>query len=94
MRIRWKRPALLDFFRIKDHIAKHNPAAAEQVGSEIQNAAFLLKSFPQLGHGGERIGIFELQVPNRPYVLPYRLNGEVIEILAVFDQRRNPKDRA
>jgi plasmid stabilization system protein ParE len=51
-----------------------------------------LKQFPNLGHVGEWIGVRELQVPGRHNVLPYRLNGEIIEILAVFDQRRDPED--
>lgn len=93
MRLRWKRRALQDFFRIKRHIARHNPVAAEEIGIEIQNAALHLKTLPRLGHAGERTSVLELQVPGRPYVLPYRINGEVIEILTVFDQRRNPEDK-
>ncbi len=92
MRLRWQRRALSDLFAIQAHIARHNPAAADAVGWEIQTAAMRLKQFPNLGHSGEWIGVRELQVPGRPYVLPYRLNGEIIEILAVFDQRRDPED--
>jgi hypothetical protein len=29
-----------------------------------------------------------MQVPGLPYLLPYRVSGETIEILAVFDERR------
>ncbi len=63
------------------------------MGTAIQNAAKRLKQFPRLGHPGERVGVFELQVPGTHYVLPYRMVGEVIEILSVFDQRRNPEDK-
>lgn len=93
MRLRWKKRALNDFFAIKAYIAKNNPEAADRVGTEIQAAAIRLKQFPQLSHPGERIGILELQVPGRPYTLPYRITGEFIEILSVFDQRRDPEEK-
>lgn len=93
MRIRWKKRALNQLFAIHGYIAKRNPAAAQGVASKIENAAIQLKQFPRLGHPGERVGIFELQVADTPYVLPYRIVGDVIEILAVFDQRRNPEDK-
>lgn len=93
MRLRWKKRPLNDFFAIKAYIAKHNPGAADRVGAEIQAAAIRLKQFPRLGHPGERIGVLELQVPGRPYTLPYRVTGELIEILSVFDQRRNPEEK-
>lgn len=92
MRLRWKKRALNNFFAIKNHVAKYNPNAAERVGAEIQAAAIRLKQFPRLGHPGERIGVLELQVPGRPYLLLYCVEGEVIEILSVFDQRRGPED--
>lgn len=93
MRLRWQRRALDDLFSIQAHIARHNPDAAEHIAREIQTAAARLKQFPRLGQVSERIGILELQVPGRPYVLPYRLDGDTIQVLAVFDQRRNPDEK-
>ena len=93
MRLRWKKRALNQFFAIHRFIAKRNPAAAQGVLSDIEKAAHRLKEFPRLGHPGERVGVWELQVPGTSYVLPYRIVGEMIEILAVFDQRRNPEDK-
>lgn len=93
MRLRWQRRALADLFQIQAYIAQHNPDAADTVAREIQNAAIRLKQFLRLGHVSDIIGIFELQVPGRPYVLPYRIADDIIQILAVFDQRRDPKDK-
>lgn len=92
MRLKWRRRANLDFQRIRRHIARANPLAAMQVSRDIQAAADRLVNFPELGHAGEHIGVREMQVPGRPYLLPYRIQGDVIEILAVFDQRRDPED--
>ncbi len=93
MRLRWKKRALNQFFAIHQFLSRRNPAAAQSIGAEIQDAARQLTEFPHLGHPGERVGVFELQVPGTPYVLPYRIVGDVIEVLSVFDQRRNPEDK-
>lgn len=93
MRIRWKKRALNHLFAIHSYITPRNQAAAQSVASKIQNAAHQLKQFPRLGHPGERVGILELQAADTTYVLPYRITGDTIEILSVFDQRRNPEDK-
>ncbi|CAN5244221.1 hypothetical protein BH10PSE7_BH10PSE7_42840 [soil metagenome] len=50
--------------------------------------------FPELGRASDRVDIRLLQVPRTPYLLPYRVIDSDIEILAVFDQRRDrPAER-
>ena len=92
MRHRWRKRAVDEFRHIRRYIAERNPAAAERVISDIQRAADRLLDFPGLGHLGEYTGVLELQVPRRPYVLIYRIDGDVIEILSIFDQRRDPEN--
>ena len=92
MRLRWRKRALRNFFAIHRFISNRNPGAGHRIGVEIQNAALRLKQFPRLGHPGEKVGVFELQVPGRPYLITYRIADEVVEILSVFDQWRDPED--
>ncbi len=88
MRLKWLRRARADLFGIHDYIAKHDPDAADRVAREIEMAAIRLKSFPQLGRPAHAVEVRLMQVPGLPYLLPYRVRGKFIEIVAVFDQRR------
>jgi plasmid stabilization system protein ParE len=90
VRLKWLRQARTDLFSIHDFIAAHNPHAAERVSQDISQAALRLKMFPQLGRTAHRSDVRLLQVPGRPYLIPYRIVDDTIEILAVFDQRREP----
>ena len=93
MRVIWQRRALRQFFAIHDYIATNDPVAAGQIVLEIEAAIERLIAFPFLGRTGDIVGIRLLQIPGRPYVLPYRIVDDAIEITAVFDQRRDPEDR-
>ena len=88
MRLRWRPRALDDLNAIFDYIAQFNPAAAEIVVKDIDRAARRLKTLPQLGRPSHETGLRLLQVSGRPYLLPYSIIGEVIEIFAVVDERR------
>ena len=76
--------------RIKRWIAKQNYPAAERVVSQILHSTRRLEQYPNIGKATDRGSIRLLQVTEQFYVLSYRITGEDIEILAVFDQRRDP----
>ena len=88
MRLKWLSKARADLISIHGYIQTYNPAAAERISKEITRAALRLKTFPQLGRPSDQLGVRLMQVPRLPYLLPYRVSGNVIEILAVFDERR------
>jgi toxin ParE1/3/4 len=88
VRLKWERESLLNLVAIHDYICQHDPRAAESVAQRIQATAFNLKSFPLLGRPAEIGDVRLLQVPGLPYLLPYHVKGDVIHILAVFDERR------
>ncbi|MGH9660026.1 MAG: type II toxin-antitoxin system RelE/ParE family toxin, partial [Bryobacteraceae bacterium] len=44
----------------------------------------LLASQPQMGRPGRVLGTRELVVPDTPYIIPYRVRGERLELIAVF----------
>jgi toxin ParE1/3/4 len=88
MRIVWTEPAIRDLAAARAYIALDRPGAAEdQVGLVLQ-AARRLAAFPLSGRPGRRPGTRELVVPRTPYVLPYRIRGDVIEILRVLHGRQ------
>jgi toxin ParE1/3/4 len=90
--IRWNARARHDLDRIQAYIEQFDLQAAKRVAQEIKSSTLKLKRFPHLGRVAEDIDVRLLQVSGRPYVLPYRIDKHGIEILAVFDQRRDPED--
>ena len=56
---------------------------------ELDSAIQLLLRFPRLGSPGVH-GSRKLRADRFPYTLHYRLDGELIRILAVANQRRRP----
>ncbi|RWD84602.1 type II toxin-antitoxin system RelE/ParE family toxin [Mesorhizobium sp.] len=80
-RIRWTMRALRRLDEIGAHIEKDNPEAAARVIARIVTAAEHLAEQPAMG----RIkATRELILADIPYFVPYRVNGETVEILTVM----------
>jgi toxin ParE1/3/4 len=88
VRVRWLRTALANLDAEAEYIAKDNPAAAARVVQRILRAADHLKNNPAMGRAGRVPGTRELVVDETPYILPYRVRGDAIEILRVFHAAR------
>jgi toxin ParE1/3/4 len=84
MRVRWTAPALRDLEAIGDYSARENPAAAAGIVNRILDQADLLASYPHAGRAGRVPGTRELVISNTPFILPYRVREEAVEVLAVF----------
>jgi toxin ParE1/3/4 len=92
VRLKWKRRALINLSGIYDYIREENPAAAQSVAERIQQSALRLKQFPLLGRPTHKTSVRLLQVAGLPYLLPYEITGDAVEILAVFDERQQRPD--
>ena len=88
MRIRWTRPALADLEAIGDFLARDNPAAAKRIVVGLVASVDALRDHPNLGRPGRLTGTREFVVSGTPYVDPYRVLGDDVEILAVFHGAR------
>jgi toxin ParE1/3/4 len=88
LRIRWTRPALADLEAIGDFVARDNPAAARRIVVGVVASVDALRDHPNLGRPGRLIGTRELVVSGTPYVVPYRVLGDDVQILAVFHGAR------
>ncbi len=88
MRIRWLRTALVNLDAEAEHIARDNPAAASRVVASIVDAVKRLRNFPASGRPGRVPGTRELVIPGTPYIVPYRVRGDTLEILRVFHAAR------
>lgn len=88
MRVRWLRVALANLEAEADYIAEDNPAAADRVVQRILRAVDLLSKNPAMGRPGRVPGTRELVVGDKPYIIPYRVHADAIEILRVFHAGR------
>ena len=92
VRIVWTRTAVSDLEQVRRFIGQRNASAARNVAARIRDATRLLAEHPAMGRPGRVAGIRELLVTGAPYVLPYRVAGDVLEVLRVLHSaRRWPK---
>jgi len=88
VRVRWLQTARAKLESEAQYIARDNPLAAARVVVSIAEAVERLRDFPALGRPGRVIGTRELVVPGTPYIVPYRVRNDRLEILRVFHAAR------
>lgn len=74
---------------VKWYIDVAGPVVADAFEREFDAAIQLLLRFPMIGSPGTRASR-KLRLAGFPYTLHYRLDGELIRIIAVANQRRKP----
>ncbi len=84
MHIRWLEEAVLDLHKLRSYIKQDKPQAASQVAKRIYEAVDLLEYQPGIGRSGRVPHTRELIIGGTPYIIPYRVKGEKIEILRVL----------
>ena len=92
MRIVWTEPALRDLASARAYIALDKPTAADSQVQRVLSAVEGLLRFPESGRPGRRVGTRELVIGRTPYLVPYRLRGDSIEILRVLHGRQRWPD--
>jgi toxin ParE1/3/4 len=93
MKVVWSRRAIRHLVVLRRHIAKDSEQSAILAANRILKAVELLKSQPSIGRPGRIVGTRELVVPDTPYIVPYRVRGERLELMAVFHGRRKWPDK-
>jgi toxin ParE1/3/4 len=93
VRVRWLRTALANLDAEAECIAEDNPAAPGRVVQRISRAVDLLRENPAMGRAGRVAGTRELVVAETPYIIPYRVRGDAVEILRVFHAARKWPER-
>lgn len=88
MTIVWSRRAIRHLTHVRRYIAERNPSAAGRVARSILEAVERLVDQPHLGRPGRVPGTRELVVPDTPYLIPYRVRQQSVEIIAVFHERQ------
>ncbi len=84
MRIIWSPTALDDLKHVRSYIARRNPAAAADVAKAILEAVQNLTRYPSMGRPGRLPGTRELVISGTPFIVPYTVREQTIEIIAVL----------
>ncbi|MBI3605075.1 MAG: type II toxin-antitoxin system RelE/ParE family toxin [Nitrospirae bacterium] len=94
--VRWTETAEEDLNNIIEDIAEENPHRALEVLENLRRKALHLNTLPERGrivpelkdHG---ITLFR-ELIFAPWRMIYRISGETVYVLALFDSRRNLED--
>jgi toxin ParE1/3/4 len=92
MKIVWSPTARVDLQHIEAYIAERNPRAAAKVAQAILSGVEDLQRFPGIGRPGRVPDTRELVISGTPYIIPYRVVGQRIDIIAVIHGARRWAD--
>jgi len=84
MIIQWLEDAINDLQALRHYIAQDNATAASNVVKKILRSIDILSEQPGIGRQGRVADTRELIIPNTPYIVPYQVKNNTIEILRVF----------
>ncbi|MCU0584627.1 MAG: type II toxin-antitoxin system RelE/ParE family toxin [Desulfobacterales bacterium] len=88
MKIEWVRLAWIDLEDAIDFIAHDKPEAARKTAKRILEAVRVLAEHPGAGRAGRVPGTRELVVGGTPFILPYRVKDNAVQILRVLHASR------
>ena len=88
MRIRWLPTPLANLNAEAEYIACDNPAAPARMVATIASGVEHLVEHPAMGHPSRVSGTRELVAPYTPYIVPYRVRCNAVEVLRVFHAAR------
>jgi len=88
MKVVWSPRAIRHLIAIREYIEKDSDESAALAAARILDAIETLRTQPQMGRPGRLNGTRELVVFGTPFIVPYRVKHERLELLAVFDGRR------
>jgi toxin ParE1/3/4 len=90
----WSPEAIADIASLRAYIEQDDPAAAQRVALHIvRSVETLLSQHPEMGRPGRVPGTRELVIPRSPFIVPYRLQGDTIQVLRVFHGARRWPER-
>jgi toxin ParE1/3/4 len=88
VRVNWLRAARANLIAVSEYISQENPDAAAGTVATIVRAVEALEHFPAIGRPGRISGTRELVVSGTPYIVPYRVRGDVVQLIRVFHAAR------
>lgn len=93
MEIRLSPEAEQDLIEIFDYILEDNPPAAEKVLAYISDEIQHLSDHTYIGRSGRVPGTRELILTKVPFIIPYQVTEDTLEILRVYHTSRKWPDQ-
>jgi len=88
VRVEWHPLAYADLANLVAYIAVDNPSAAYHVHEDIRTQTEVLAMHAEIGRRGRVRGTRELVVTGTPYIVAYRIAGDVVTVLRVLHGAR------
>ncbi|MCX7170754.1 MAG: type II toxin-antitoxin system RelE/ParE family toxin [Proteobacteria bacterium] len=88
MQVKWLRRALENLDDEAAYIAKDSPRVAAEFVVHMRDSAAMLADHPNMGRPGRISGTRELIATRFSYILPYRVRGDIMEVLRLFHTAR------
>ena len=88
MKVFWFKRAIWDLRLVQAYITQDNPRAAQETVIRIKDKVSLLREQPGIGRPGRIPNTKELIIDHTPFILPYRVRNNKIEILRVLHTSR------
>ena len=89
MIVRCIKRAVADLDDARAYIALDRPRAAEAMARRLREAIDGLRQFPERGRPGRVPGTREPAVPRTPFVVPYPVGGQEVQVLTVLHGKRD-----
>ena len=93
MRVKWLKRAIKSLDAAMAHIAQEDENAAREISDYIHARVESLQEQPYLGRPGRIFGTKELVMDKYPFIVPYRMKNQEIQILRVFHTSRRPPQK-
>lgn len=89
----WSPEAIDDLTSLRAYIAEDSRAAAQRIALHIlHDVEELLPRSPEMGRPGRIPGTRELVIPKTPFIVPYRIQGQTIQVLRIYHGARRWPD--
>ena len=88
MHVGWLRLALQDLDVAAEFISTDSPQRSLHFLESVFSSGERLMRFPSLGRPGRASGTCELVLSGTPDIVPYRMRGDVVQILRVLHAAR------
>jgi addiction module RelE/StbE family toxin len=88
MKVVWSPRAIRHLASLRAYIAKDSEQNAALLAGKILDTVDLLQTQPDMGRPGRVLGTRELVVPGTPYIIPYRVRRERLQLVAVLHGRQ------
>jgi toxin ParE1/3/4 len=89
MKIVWSRRAVRNLVALRRFIEQDSPENAALVARRILESVELVSAHPEMGRPGRVLHTRELVIPDTPFIIPYRVRDEELQLIAIFHSRKN-----